>query len=488
MTCVKLNILRRFPPPRDRGARRSGGAGRPASRARSSPVSRSSRRAIRRMAISRPMPRWCWPAPKQNPMALAERIAEALSGRELESAGYRGSGFTVAAARPGFLNIRLDPAVWHAQLRAILRAGNGVRRHRSRRRRAGSMSSSSRPIRPGRCMSGTAAARWSATRSPRCWRRPGSPCIASITSTTPAPRSMSGAVGLSALPRGARRGGRRRSRRVLSRRIPGRRQAARWPNATATNGAAARGRWLAPVRDFAVAEMWRLIRADLAAARGRIRRLHLGARAGRERRGRCGARRAVRARADLRGRARAAEGQTARRLGAAPADAVPGDAIRRRGGPASEKIRRVLDLFRGRHRLSSRQGAARLHDLIDVWGADHGGYVKRMQAAVKAMSEGRAVLDVKLTQLVHLFDNGEPVRMSKRAGTFVTLARGRRRGRKGRVPLHDADPQKRPDARIRLREGHGAVEGQPGLLRAIRARPCRLGHASCVGAVRRGAS
>src|SRR3954447_1066990 len=60
---------------------------------------------------------------KQNPMALAERIAEALSGRELESAGYRGSGFTVAAARPGFLNITLDAAVWHAQLRSILRTG-----------------------------------------------------------------------------------------------------------------------------------------------------------------------------------------------------------------------------------------------------------------------------------------------------------------------------------------------------------------------------
>ena len=59
--------------------------------------------------------------------------------------------------------------------------------------------------------------------------------------------------------------------------------------------------------------------------------------------------------------------------------------------------------------------------MIDVWGADHGGYVKRMQAAVKAVTAARAVLDVKLCQLVNLFDNGEPVRMSKRAGTFVTL-------------------------------------------------------------------
>jgi arginyl-tRNA synthetase len=59
--------------------------------------------------------------------------------------------------------------------------------------------------------------------------------------------------------------------------------------------------------------------------------------------------------------------------------------------------------------------------LIDVWGADHGGYVKRMQAAVKALSGGKAVLDVKLCQLVKLMRGGEPVKMSKRAGDFVTL-------------------------------------------------------------------
>src|SRR5271165_5764383 len=60
---------------------------------------------------------------KENPMALAERIGAALCGQELATGGYRGSGFTVAAARPGFINIRLAPEVWHAQLRAILRAG-----------------------------------------------------------------------------------------------------------------------------------------------------------------------------------------------------------------------------------------------------------------------------------------------------------------------------------------------------------------------------
>ncbi len=59
--------------------------------------------------------------------------------------------------------------------------------------------------------------------------------------------------------------------------------------------------------------------------------------------------------------------------------------------------------------------------LIDVFGADHGGYVKRMKAAVSALSDTKVPLDVKLTQLVKLYKNGEPFKMSKRAGTFVTL-------------------------------------------------------------------
>lgn len=59
--------------------------------------------------------------------------------------------------------------------------------------------------------------------------------------------------------------------------------------------------------------------------------------------------------------------------------------------------------------------------LINVFGADHSGYIKRMKAVVAALSGGAADLDIKVCQLVRLFRNGEPVRMSKRAGTFVTL-------------------------------------------------------------------
>lgn len=60
-------------------------------------------------------------------------------------------------------------------------------------------------------------------------------------------------------------------------------------------------------------------------------------------------------------------------------------------------------------------------EMVDVWGADHKGYIKRMQAAVKATTEGQGELDVRICNLVNLFEGGEPVRMSKRSGKFVTL-------------------------------------------------------------------
>jgi len=65
-----------------------------------------------------------------------------------------------------------------------------------------------------------------------------------------------------------------------------------------------------------------------------------------------------------------------------------------------------------------RRGA---EELIDVWGADHGGYVKRMQAGVRALSAERVALDVKICQLVNLMDHGQPLKMSKRAGRIVNL-------------------------------------------------------------------
>jgi len=68
------------------------------------------------------------------------------------------------------------------------------------------------------------------------------------------------------------------------------------------------------------------------------------------------------------------------------------------------------------------QKAESADHLVNIWGADHAGTVKRVQAAVRALTDGRVDLDVKLVQMVRLFRSGEPVKMSKRGGTFVTLA------------------------------------------------------------------
>jgi arginyl-tRNA synthetase len=70
------------------------------------------------------------------------------------------------------------------------------------------------------------------------------------------------------------------------------------------------------------------------------------------------------------------------------------------------------------HRDKFRRG---FKGMIDVFGADHSGHVRRMKAAVAAITEGEGELDIKICQLVRLFRAGEPVKMSKRAGTFVTL-------------------------------------------------------------------
>ena len=68
------------------------------------------------------------------------------------------------------------------------------------------------------------------------------------------------------------------------------------------------------------------------------------------------------------------------------------------------------------------QKAQKADHLVNIWGADHAGTVKRVQAAVKALTDGRVDLDVKIVQMVKLLRAGEPIKMSKRSGNFVTLA------------------------------------------------------------------
>ena len=68
------------------------------------------------------------------------------------------------------------------------------------------------------------------------------------------------------------------------------------------------------------------------------------------------------------------------------------------------------------------QKAETADHLVNIWGADHAGTIKRVQAAVNALTDGRVDLDVKIVQMVKLLRGGEPIKMSKRAGNFVTLA------------------------------------------------------------------
>ena len=125
---------------------------------------------------------------------------------------------------------------------------------------------------------------------------------------------------------------------------------------------------------------------------------------------------------DLSGPSAAAEGAADRGLGGPRADAVP---LRPQFGDDVDRPLRKSDgsytYFASDiayHRSKFERG---FRHMIDVWGADHGGYIKRVKAAVKAITGGAADLDVKIVQLVKLLRGGEPVKMSKRAGEFVTL-------------------------------------------------------------------
>ncbi len=179
--------------------------------------------------------------------------------------------------------------------------------------------------------------------------------------------------------------------------------------------------WLAAVRDFAVASMMELIRADLAAI-GIIHDVFTSERAIVE----SGA--VDRALEALDAAGLIYVGTLEPPKGKLPEDWEERPQTLFRSSRFGDDVDRPLKKSDGSwtyfagdiayHLDKYRRGFA---DMIDGWGADHGGYVKRLQAAVTALSGGEATLDVKLCQLVNLLDKGAPVRMSKRAGTFVTL-------------------------------------------------------------------
>src|SRR3984893_4551315 len=374
------------------------------------------------MATSRPTRRWCSRASSERtrwclPSGSAPLLRGASSRPATTAArGLRSRpqnrGSSISGWPPRFGTRSSAPSCAPAPPSEIRRLAAA----------SASMSSSFRRTPPGRCMSGTAAVRSSGMRSRDCSPKRGSRSSASITSTTPAPRSIS-----SRDPPicGTARHWRKRLDPSPKGFIPentSSKPAARWPSAMDANGSAGpKQRGLGPIRDFAVERMMALIRAVLAALgvnhdrfvseRDLVEKGAIGE-----------------CLASLEQRGLIYTGVLEAPKGKLPDDWEAREQTLFRATRFCDDIDRPLSNSDGSwtyfsadiayHRDKFRRG---FNNLIDVWGADHSGYVKRMQAAVRAVTDGVAALDVKICQLVNLSDRGVPVRMSKRAGTFITL-------------------------------------------------------------------
>lgn len=184
---------------------------------------------------------------------------------------------------------------------------------------------------------------------------------------------------------------------------------------------AAESEWLIPFRTRAVSAMMDMIRADLA-----LLGIHHDIFSSEAELQASGA--PERAEAELRGRDLVYDGVLPPPKGELPDDWEPVELPLFRSTNYGDDIDRPIRKSNGQwtyfgadmayHAEKARRSSA----LVDIWGADHAGTVKRIEASVEALTQGQKRLDVKLVQMVRLFRGGEPVKMSKRAGNFVTLA------------------------------------------------------------------
>jgi arginyl-tRNA synthetase len=358
---------------------------------------------------------------KQNPLELAEKIGAALTGREFESAGYRGGGYSVAVAKPGFLNIRLDPEAWHAQLRAVLTAGTAYGDSKvGAGKRVNVEFVSANPTGPlhvghgrgavvGDALAALLAKAGFAVEREYYINDAGAQVDMLARSLHLRYREALGET-IDAVPEGLYPG----EYLVETGRALAERDGSKWLGKPEAE-------WLAPLREYAVAEMMALIRGDLAAIGIEFDRFS-------SERALVEAGAIDEALQALEERGLIYTGVLEPPKGKLPDDWEPRPQLLFRATQFGDEVDRPLKKSDGSwtyfaadiayHYDKYRRGG---EIMIDVWGADHGGYVKRMQAAVQALTGQKNALDVKLTQLVNLFDNGQPVRMSKRAGTFVTL-------------------------------------------------------------------
>ena len=360
-------------------------------------------------------------AVKRNPMALAEQMVAALSGRQFVTGDYCGSGFTAAAAKPGFINIRLAPEIWHSQLRAILRtgaafgdstigAGKPVNVEFVSANPTGPMHvGHGRGAVVGDALAGLLAkAGFNVQREYYINDAGAQVDILARSAYLRYCEALGEEIG--PIPEGLYPG------EYLAKvgRALAERDGCEWIGRPEED-------WLNPIRDFAIAQMMGLIRADLA----RLGVHHDVFVSERD----LAKRRAIHDCVQiLTDRGLVYTGVLDPPKGKLPEDWEPRPQTLFRATSFGDEVDRPLKKSDGSwtyfaadiayHRDKVQRG---FDTLIDVWGADHGGYVKRLQAAIQELTNGAATLDVKICQLVNLFDKGVPVRMSKRAGTFVTL-------------------------------------------------------------------
>jgi len=358
---------------------------------------------------------------RENSMALAERIGAALTGSELTSGDYRGCGFAISLARPGFINVRFAPEIWHAQLRAILRAGTAFGDSAfGAGERVNVEFVSANPTGPmhvghgrgavvGDALAGLLSKAGFEVQREYYINDGGAQIDILARSVHLRYREALGET-TGPVPEGLYPG----EYLIETGRVLAERDGRRWLGRPESE-------WLSAVRAFAVEQMMALIHADLAALSVR----HDLFVSERELVGRGAVDECL---AALTERGLVYTGVLEAPKGKLPDDWEPRAQTLFRATRFGDDVDRPLRKSDGSwtyfaadiayHRDKFRRGFA---NLIDVWGADHGGYVKRMQAAVRAVTADAAALDVKICQLVNLFDKGVPVRMSKRAGTFVTL-------------------------------------------------------------------
>jgi arginyl-tRNA synthetase len=351
----------------------------------------------------------------RKPRELAEAIAAALAGDPLIT--------SVAVAGPGFINLTLSRDAWYDELRAILTAGDDYGRAELGQGEPVNVeyvsANPTGPMHVGHCRGavfGDALANLLAFAGYRVTREyyindAGAQVDVLARSAFLRYREALG-EDIGAIPDGLYPGDYLKP--------VGASLAAEYGDALK---AMPEAQWLAPVRDKAIAMMMSMIRDDLAALNV-VHDVFFSERSLAQ-----GNASAIQTTIeDLRARDLVYRGRLPPPKGQPVEDWEDREQLLFRSTAYGDDVDRPLEKSDGSytyfasdiayHRSKFERGFRRM---IDVWGADHGGYIKRVKAAVAALTDNAADLDVKIVQLVRLLRAGEPVKMSKRAGDFVTL-------------------------------------------------------------------